>query len=184
MKLKFEMHKSDLYEFYKFNEWYSPDKEFFRFRKRLHFGTLLFLLPFVSFIFSEPIFRNLFFISLGLFASGFFLTKYFMIFKIEKWVDKFLENRKNHDLIGERTMEFNEDNIQWSNLITEGKFSINQIEKILDDRHNYYIYLSSFSALFIPKRIFKTKYSALEFEDWINFTRSTSSSIKPFRRFE
>ncbi|MEB2774459.1 YcxB family protein [Algoriphagus sp. D3-2-R+10] len=107
-----------------------------------------------------------------------------MILIIKSKVEKFLKNEKNEKVIGETIMAFNEDNIQWSGRNSEGEVSINEIDKILDDRHSFYIYLSNLSALIVPKRILKPEYYAREFEDWINDTRSNSTSIKPYRLFE
>lgn len=184
MKLKFEIQKDDLFSFYKFSEWYSQEKEDFRFKQRLNFGFISFFLPFTLFIFSDQNFNFLFFIGLLFFAFGFYIAKPFMILRIRRAFKKFLKGKKNHELTGETTMEFNKDNIQWFDETSEGEASINEIDKILADRHNYYIYLCNLSALVIPKRIFKTEDNAQEFEDWINDIRSKSSSIKPFRYFE
>ncbi|MDR7129219.1 hypothetical protein J2X69_001554 [Algoriphagus sp. 4150] len=184
MKLKFEVNKGDVHEFYKFNGWYSPEKEDFRFKQRINFGFISFLLPFTSFIFSDQSFNHIFLIGLVFLAFGFFLTRPLMILVIKNNVEKFLKNEKNQEVIGERSMTFNKDKIQWSGLNSEGEVSINEIDMILDDRHNYYIYSSNLSALILPKRIFKPEYSAREFEDWLNETRSNSSSIKPSRRYE
>ncbi|WP_191321975.1 YcxB family protein [Algoriphagus aquimarinus] len=107
-----------------------------------------------------------------------------MTLKLKSTFEKFLKNSKNQGLTGEKTLEFSADHIQWFDLNSEGKFSINEIDKFLDDRYNYYIYLCNLSALIIPKRIFTTEYKVQEFEDWLNDTRSKSSSIKPFRYFE
>ncbi|TXE12193.1 YcxB family protein [Algoriphagus aquimarinus] len=184
MKLKFEIQKDDLFSFYKFSEWYSPEKEDFRFKQRLNFGFILFFLPFTLFIFSDQNFNLLFFIGLPFFGFGFFIAKPLMTLKLKSTFEKFLKNSKNQGLTGEKTLEFSADHIQWFDLNSEGKFSINEIDKFLDDRYNYYIYLCNLSALIIPKRIFTTEYKVQEFEDWLNDTRSKSSSIKPFRYFE
>lgn len=175
MRLDFEVKEYDLYEFYKFHEWYSPDKRTFRLKRRAYLGTIMFLFPFGFFAFtgesfSEPIFWNLFIFGLFLFAIGFFMAKQSATSRIEKWVDKFLKDGKNQDLVGQRVMEFNEDGIECRSQNSDSRVNIKMIEKIRWDEQYYFIYLTTISAYVIPKRIFKNQDDKKEFEMWIEKT--------------
>tara|TARA_R110002020_G_scaffold167080_1_gene355299 strand:+ start:2525 stop:3124 length:600 start_codon:yes stop_codon:yes gene_type:complete len=184
MKLKFDIQNDDLIYFYKFSEWYSPEKEDFRFKQKLNFGFISFFLPFTTLLFSDQNFNLLFFIGLGFFAIGFFLAKPFMLLRIKKAIKKTVNGNKYHDFIGETKIEFNDDHIQWFDQNSEGKVSINEIDRILSGQYGYYIYLCNLSALIVPKRVFKKEPDLQEFEAWIIRTRSNSSSIKPYHHFE
>ncbi len=179
MRLDFEVKEYDLYEFYKFNAWYSPDKKFFRLKRRAYLGTIMFLFPYAFFVFtgksfSAPIFWNLFVFGLFLFAIGFFMAKQSVTSRIEKWVDKFLREGKNQDLVGQRTMILSEDGIECRSQYSDSRVNVKMIEKIQQDEQYYFIYLTTISAYVIPKRIFKNADDKKEFEMWIEKTTANT----------
>lgn len=172
MKLDFQLTESDLHEFYKFNEWYSPDKKRFRLKRRLYLGTLMSSLPFISFImsaepFSSPMILNLLFLGLVLFNLGFFGAKQVALLNVERWVNDFLKKGKNQDLIGRRTMEFKDHEIESHTTNSDDRINTEMIEKIREDENYYFIYLTTISAHIIPKRIFETEASKKEFSTWL-----------------
>lgn len=97
--------------------------------------------------------------------------------RIEKWVDTFLKEGKNQDLIGPRTMEFNEDGIECRSPNSDSKINIKMIEKIRQDEQYYFIYLTTISAYVIPKRIFKSEDDKKNFEKWIEETITNKKYI-------
>lgn len=177
MRLEFELKQHDLNEFYKFNDWYSPEKRQFRLKRRFLHGTIMFLLPYGLLLMSDANFSlslvlNISVFAFFLFAVGYLGARSVITTKVEKWVDKFLKEGKNKDLIGLRTMEFKDKEIECRSLNSDSRIKIEMIEKIREDENYYFIYLTTISAYVIPKRTLDTEETKKQFRTWLdnNFT--------------
>lgn len=182
MKLDFNITEYDLHEFYKFNEWYSPDKKRYRLKRRLYLGTLMLSLPFISSLlsaepFSSPMMMNLLFLGVVLFNLGFFGAKQIVLLNVEKWVNDFLKKGMSQDLIGRRTMEFKDHEIESHTTNSDYRINTEMIEKIQEDENYYFIYLTTISAHIIPKRIFETEASKIEFTTWLKQNGTFKTTI-------
>jgi hypothetical protein len=174
MKLKFELNELDLLKFNQFHHWYSPNKKLLRLKNRLIFSIPLLLMPFIltNYDHNETINNSLLlnnlFIGGILGCIGWFIAKPYTIYTIKKSLIKFINQGKNQDLIGERTMIFNENEIEMLTTNTNSKISISIIEKIEFDNDYHYIYINLLTAYIIPKRVLKNEIEILEFEKILN----------------
>lgn len=171
MTITYKLDETDLQQFYRFHYWYSPDKKWFRIRRRLYSASLTYAIAFFLLWVDIKDEKNasvapLLIICLALFVVMFFISKYTFLFRIEKSIEKILREGKNKDVFGNQVVELQDDKIITRTENSQSAYNLDVIEKIREDDNAFYVYTSSLQAIVIPKRAVTSENTG-EFEKWI-----------------
>lgn len=170
MKLEVDIKKKDLFAFYKFAYWQSPEKRSFRLRSRVQNGLVLAILPFAIFLtgisFSTSLGLDLLFISSILGVLGYKLADKLAESRIEKVAMEILTSGKTQDLIGPMSVELGDGVFIWRTTNSETKIVKNGLGKLAQNNRYYFVFNSVVTGYVIPKRFFKNDEEKSEFESW------------------
>lgn len=150
MELRYELTKEDIISFNMYHLKHSPTM-----KKQYMF---LRIAPPVIFILSGIVFLKSSYIHLALFTLlaiiwYFYYEKRYNHY-IKKQIDKMLSEEKNNGMIGEQTITITENAITETNSYATSEYKNKFLNKIGENEHYYFLYLSSVTAMIIPKNVF------------------------------
>lgn len=157
MKINYNLNKDD---YVNFNIYHSQHSD--SIKKNLK--TQRFITPLIFFIFPFIAKVNTgisFFYWLSIFAVIYILwtiyyPKYYF-HTVKKGVGRMIEEGKNHDLLGPKTIELREDDIFSSGENSESKVKWHSAERYIETDQYIFIYISAMEAYIIPKRDFESE---------------------------
>ncbi len=169
IKIEINLEPEDLFRFYDYHYWSSPDRKTFRFTRRitLVLSTLGFFTIFVivsrgSEALLQP-FGLFFMLAMGVFS--YWWAEHGLLRRLRKGLLKNLNGGKNVDVLGRRTFEFGDDSFRVKSDHTDTTVSKKAIEKLREDQYSYYLYTSTMGAYILPKQQL-TAEQRLAFENW------------------
>lgn len=92
---------------------------------------------------------------------------YFLIAKIGLNATRNIPS-KDGAILGEKDIEFTEDNIYYKAPTSEGTINWTAVKKFKDSKKAFYLYMDTHMALVVPKRFFKDGTQEMEFRDLVN----------------
>ena len=169
MNLQINQKPEDIFHFYRFHFWYSPDLKIYRLKYKVGFVCFFLLMPLVFFYFSyekipsAALILNLIIVGLLLAGLGVYLAKELAMNHIGKVAEKAVQDARN-DLINTINMIFREESVLIKTQNIERSINYSAVQKAMQDKDYYFIYIDSLSALIIPKKAFSSNEERLTFE--------------------
>ncbi len=155
-KIEINLEPSDLFQFYDFHFWNSPDRKRFRFMRRWGSvaSTLIFFVIFVVVTGRAEVLLQLQGIA-GMVVIGGFMywwSQHSLLRRLRKGLMKNLREGKNVDVVGRRVFEFGDGSVRIKSDHSDSTVTAKSIEKLREDQFAYYLYSSTMGAYILPKR--------------------------------
>jgi hypothetical protein len=183
VSLKFALTKEDYVNYFTYLRWDFPGNK----KKRLLYYAKQ-LIPIIIF-FSAFYYTGLFarpgkFILL---IAGFMLITTLLSFigiksNTIKQAQKIAEDPENENIFLEATTVFSESGITTKNEMLETRIQWKGIQKKLENKSYYYLFINAMQAIIIPKRVFASAEEKLQFEkiltQYLSFDADVSHLLK------
>lgn len=179
MIIRVDRRKEDVLSFLLFDRWYSQERKKRRIFAPVISGlalTVLFL-SFVGLSRELRVTSNFgFFLTVVLvFLTGYFSYKSLLFSRLSRFVDKVSNDPLASERFGLITYEFTENSICWTSNGSKGEFAASIVKKIREDLKYFYLYISSYEAIVIPKESFSAEHDQLLFRELLDSRMKSNS---------
>ncbi len=163
MQINYELTKQDYIDFNLYHISYSKTSRQALFIQRYITSLIFLLAPFVVARFTEiPLEYWLVTFAITYLLWVFFYPKYFKRV-VGKRVSKMVDEGKNVDLLGYRTVTIDAEGLHSKSDVSESTIKWSSVENVVETKEHIFIYVSAISAHIVPFRIFETDKDKEEF---------------------
>lgn len=172
MKIAFDLTKEDLIKFYGYVWWFCPEKKLFRIKAKLRPGIIMVILFLLFLSFSGQINKlpiiNIMIFSIFILFIPFLNIERSVLLRLEKNLDVLLKDPKNKNLLGNRILEFDEENFYESLDDVKITYKYSIIQKVEYYENTYFLFVNNISAIIIPNTAFNNDLELNKFKEIIN----------------
>lgn len=166
MKIIYDFKKEDVLAF---TLYMSENNKGLKFRNRIALFIPLFI---ITIIFLNPIIDPESDMNVKIFMLAIWFLLILFVFLLQKFLNPVLNKLLNKQylnksdlsgLIGEHSLESNNEALIVNNPQSETKYKWESIKKVVDDKNHFYIFINDISAIVVPKNSIKDQTILIEF---------------------